>query len=313
MSAPTLGLFVPTHQTDYDAVSASIWIRALQMIPHLRALGISVALNNPFRRYDAAIVYRTPSRSFYLLCRLLQKTCGRLYFDTVVNYFIPHARATPAHLYYQMKIAELCDGVICSTDPIAEDARRFCSRVHVMDDPLDTGHFAQVKETIDYDRPQWGWSGVSVKADPLLAYRHALRDPILLITDDGIRRRPFDMPYRYRQWSHATFPGAILECDLALLPRDSSGDPYNSGHSAFKALVFAASGVPVVATRLPSYAKMARFYPAMAFLEDHGNDPSACAAALRGCRSGAVDALRQEYGCREQARRLAEFVGLSPR
>lgn len=305
----SLGLFVPTLSRDFDRVQASVWIRALQMVPYYRVRGVSVHINNPLRRYDVAIVFRIPSRGFYGLCKWLKRTCGAVYFDTVVNYFVPHAKTTAEHLHYQKKIADICAGVICSTEPIAQEALRFNSRVHVMHDPLDTRHFAGVKEEINYDRPQWGWSGISSKAEALLAYKEKLQDPILMITDEGIRHHRFEMAHHFRRWSYGTFPASILECDLAFLPRKYEGDPYNQGHSAFKALVFAASGVPVVASRLPSYARLAGFYAGIVFLEDHDDDPWACAEALRGCRASAVESVPREYGCEHQAEQLLSFVG----
>lgn len=47
-----LGLFVPTFIKDFNRVSASIWIRAYQMIPYLWKLGVNVHVNNPFLPHE---------------------------------------------------------------------------------------------------------------------------------------------------------------------------------------------------------------------------------------------------------------------
>lgn len=306
----SLGLFVPTFSRNFNKVSASIWIRALQMIPYYRSLGISVHVNNPLRRYDVAIVYRIPSPSFYHLCKWLKKTCGAVFFDTVVNYFIPHAHCTAEQLEYQRRIAEECDGIICSTDPIAQNARMHNQHVYIMEDPLDLHHFRSIRSAINYDEPTWGWAGISLKANDLVPYAGQLESPVLLISDEGILQNPPSLPHKFMKWDYETFPEAILGCDVALLPRIFSGDPYNQGHSAFKALVFAASGIPVVASKLPSYVRLATHYPAITFLEEHDDSLTSCLQALRSAPHDDVGRVRQIYSCEQQAKNLCKYIGL---
>ena len=40
-----IGLFLPTFRSDYDRVQSAIWIRALQMVAPLRALGHEVSVD----------------------------------------------------------------------------------------------------------------------------------------------------------------------------------------------------------------------------------------------------------------------------
>ena len=91
-----LGLFIPTFYRDYNKVSASIWIRVLQMVPHYENLEIEVHINDPFRTYDVAIYYRLATQRSYNIIKYLKHVSKKVYFDTCVNYFDLHKHTTPA-------------------------------------------------------------------------------------------------------------------------------------------------------------------------------------------------------------------------
>lgn len=303
-----LGLFVPTLSKDYNCVSASIWIRVLQMLKYYRELGVEVHLNNPLLRYDVSIVYRIPTKKFLWLIKYLKTTSRKVYFDTVVNYFEQHDHATDKYIYHQKKIADICDGIICSTEPIADSARQYNDNVYVFDDPIDTDQFGKIKRSIDYSNPLFGWSGVSSKAHYLNKFGSEINGKIKLITDIDIFNKKLNFQFNFSRWRYETFTHSLLQCDIALLPRSVGTDPYNQGHSSFKALVFAVCGIPVIANRIPSYQKLSQYYNAIVFLEDHEDDIQSCIDTLTNVKPILVEDVRMHFGCNTQAYELISFL-----
>lgn len=302
-----LGLFLPEVNNDYNKVSASIWIRALQMVKHYKNLEFDVHINNPFKLYDIAIVYRLASKKNFHLCKVLRKTSKKIYFDSVVNYFTEHSACGKEQVYYQKKIAETCDGIICSTESIASYAKQYNSNIHIMDDPIDTEYFRLQKSTINYRNPIFGWSGVSSKAHFLNKYNSIIDNNIVLICDDRVQNQKIDFKFKYIPWKYENFPSALLNCDIAFLPRTYTNDPYNLGHSSFKALVFAISGIPIIANKLPSYEKLASRYESMVFLEDHSDNIETCINKLAAKPTADIEKIKSFYSCENQALLLQKY------
>lgn len=302
-----LGLFLPEVSDDYNKVSASIWIRALQMVKHYKNFGFDVSINKPLRFYDIAIVYRLANKKNFFLCKALRRTSEKVYFDSVVNYFVEHSGSNAEQVYYQKKIAETCDGIICSTENIASSAKHYNNNIHIMDDPIDTTYFHCQKSKINYSNPIFGWSGVAKKAHFLNKYSSIIDNKTILICDDKIHNQKIDFRFEYIPWKYETFPESLLQCDIAFLPRTYSNDPYNLGHSSFKALVFAISGIPIIANRLPSYEKLALQYDSIVFLEDHSDDIESCINILIAKPGPDTAKIRASYSCENQALRLREF------
>lgn len=295
-----IGLFVPTLRRGYDHVQSAIWIRALQMIEPLRALGHDVSVNNPLRRYDAAIYHRGMLRRSVGVVRFLKHVADRVYWDTCVDYFEPHEAADQEHVDSSRAIAGIADGICVPTVGIADSARRFNDNVFIMPDPVDLQHFAQLKPSINWKNPVFGWSGVAVKAPPLDAYATLLDGRIRIIAE---KPPALSFRYEFERWHHKSFPAALRRCDIAFLPRILEST-YTINNSSFKALVFAVLGIPIIANRLPSYQVMAQDYNGIVFLEDFVGDAEVALAALRQ-RNLDPTQVRQAYDRFVWAERLA--------
>ncbi len=304
-----LGLFVPMLSRDYNKIPASAWIRLYQMVPYYQSLGIEVHVNNPFHSYDAAIYFRIADRKSYYFIRFLKGISRRVYFDTCVNYFELHEHTDRDTVRYMHKISGIVDGIICSTDNICGHARQYNDNVFVMDDPVDTKHFRYVRSSPNLDDPLFGWSGISVKAHFLNEYARQIDNRVLLVTDRRIFEQDLDFRYQYVQWQYDTFPLSISQVDVALLNR-TYDTVYDQGHSSFKALVFAVQGVPIVASKVPSYLKLAGYYEGIVFLEDFGQDLVAALDALKG-RNYDPTTARRFYSCENQVRRVVNWMGLT--
>jgi hypothetical protein len=297
-----IGLFVPTLKRDYDRVQSAIWIRALQMQEPLRALGHDVSINNPFRRYDVAIYHRGMRRKSVSVMRLLRTIARRVYWDTCVDYFEPHEAADAEQVESARAIAKIADGICVPAAGIQASAQRFSRNVFVMPDPINLQHFAQPKTGIDWTNAVFGWSGVAVKAWVLEQYKDFLdgRTRIISETQPSLA---FD--YQFEKWAHADFPAALRRCDIGFLPRGLNS-PYEVNNSSFKALVFAALGLPIIANRLPSYQVMAEHYDGIVFLEDFGGNADAALSVLRE-RNLDPSRVRQAYDRFFWAGRLADW------
>jgi len=301
-----LGLFITTKKTDYNKVQASFWIRIFQMIEVYEELGFEVSLNNYFKRYDAAIIFRKPKAKYYWILRYLKIISKKSYFDTCVNIFDIHEEVDEKKLKYAYKIARISDGVICASHQIARYAKPYSNSVFVMEDPVNLKHFNRIKETVNYDDPVFGWSGAGIKSEFLNPYSNYLDNRVVLITEEQVKSVKLDFRYEYVPWRYESFQEDVLKCDIAFLPRPVK-DTYNSGHSSFKALVFAVSGIPIIANKIPSYVDMSFFYDGIVFLEDHEDDIDKCIETLRN-RSLNTEKVRNFYSTYNQAALLMKYL-----
>lgn len=297
-----LGIFVPTPHRSFDRVQSAIWIRALQMVEPLRASGCDVSVNNPFRRYDVAIYHRGMQRRSLWFVRFLRGIASRVYWDTCVDYFDRHEGSSALQVECARQIASLADGVCVPTAGIAQSAARYSDNVFVMPDPVDLNHFSSIKTHANLDSPLIGWSGVARKADFLAPYAEFLDGRTVIISET-----PPALPFKYDfvRWRYESFPGDLLKCDLAFLPRTLESS-YTANNSSFKALVFAVLGIPIVASSLPSYRVMAEDFDAVAFLEDFDGFPERAKDSLK-LSSRDPARVRQSYDRFVWASRLAEW------
>ena len=174
---------------------------------------------------------------------------------------------------------------------------------------VDLNHFNKLKNNINFEHPTFIWSGAHHKATFLNSYATDITGQINLITKIDIKKELLEFDYHLIEWSHGSFPQDIISGDIALLPRDLSS-AYNQGHSEFKALVFAVSGIPIIANKLPSYVQLSHFYDGIVFLEDYGNDIKSCIAELKN-RTFDVKRVRSEYDVNNLCLRLLKHLQYS--
>jgi len=299
-----LGLFVPTLKKDYNKVSASIWIRVYQMVKYYESFGIKVYINNPFIKYDATIFYRWSNDASLNIIKYLKKISNKVYWDTCVNYYELHSNTNEKQVDITKQISSIVDGVITSTDEISNRARLYNENIFVMDDPVDFEHFKYKKYDVNFNDPIYGWSGISSKANFLNKYK----DNIKNLTIISNNKPTLDMNCEFYKWRYESFPYFISKIDIALLPREFKNNPYNIAHSSFKALVFAAQGIPIIANKLPSYEKLSSRYQGIVFLEDFDNLNEAQESLKT--RSLQIDSLKEYYSCENQAFRLLKYLGV---
>ncbi len=276
------------------------------MVPYYREMGIEVHVNQPFRRYDVAIFFRRNRKRSVHYLRYLKRISDKVLFDACINMYSLNEEVNASRLEAAKRIGALADAIVCASHKIAEITRPYANDVFIMEDPLDLRHFSTTKRAPNFDDPVFGWSGEATKAIFLNEHAEVLDGRTVLISKDKIRRVPLEFEYEFVPWTYETFPEALLKCDIGFLPRRFDDD-YNIAHSSFKALVFAGLGLPVIASRIPSYVRLAQYYDGLVFLEDHHDSVEACVEVLRK-RSCDPSRVREHYACENQGGRLIEYL-----
>lgn len=267
--------FLPAQTRDYNKVSASIWIRCLQLIPYLAAHNITSVVNDPGADADVAYFIRWQDDRAYEQAKR-QKAAGRkVIFDLVVNHFTQTDQTavsrgfgivTETHYRQTMRMLELADAVTCASQYIAERAAPYHDHVHYLSDSIDMRHFDRVKDEGDFYRQKLRviWSGTSTKRvefTPLIPLLKKYQLSLAVISDHApllgwrFSFGPYRLAYRWASWRYETFPGKLLMGEIGISYRDEL-DSYNLGHSLFKIGVMMAQGIPVVASPIPSYREL---------------------------------------------------------
>lgn len=301
-----LGLFFTNTEKDYNKSAASTWIRIWQMIETYKQLGIDVSLNNFIKRHDVAIVFRKSKRKYYWILKYLKLTSKTVYFDTCINIFEENEEISPERKKYAHKIGLAADGIICASNEIARFSSPYAKSVFSMEDPINLNHFNRTKPSINFENPVFGWSGVGSKSVFLNRFAQEIDKNIILISENNIKKVELKFSYHYIKWKYENFSEDLLKCDIALLPRDINSS-YNKGHSSFKALVFAVSGIPIIANKVPSYIDLSNHYDGIVFLEDYGNNLQACISELK-TRLLHTRQVRSHYSCENQAILLKNYL-----
>lgn len=261
--------FIPVDHSDYNRMSASVWIRCLQLLPWLETYGIESVVNRYDEAADVVVFVRMQDDRAFKMAKKQKEKGRRVVFDLVVNYFEEAEVRNLGKQVRQQHIDEchamlsVADAVTCASEFISQKASEHHHSSFYMPDSVNSAHFRFVKQEKDFfkEKLRAVWSGYSVKAREL--------EPVLpLLKDNGIGltlisekkpslflpgrffRKKFD--FDYIPWRYDSFPESIMAGEISLGCRDLD-TPYNMGHSIFKIGVFMAQGVPAIASPVPSY------------------------------------------------------------
>jgi len=158
----------------------------------------------------------------------------------------------------------LADAVLVSSEYLHDVYSSVHSNVVYIPDVVEDKFFGVKKEHSDNSNLRVMYCGVAQKAKELLSIKDALlsvnkkvRFKMLYIceNDPGLGF----MAYDYVKYDHETIHNDLLKGDVKIIPYDLSNS-YNLGHSALKAAVPAAVGIPVVASPLGSYKGIVQLF-----------------------------------------------------
>jgi glycosyltransferase involved in cell wall biosynthesis len=259
---------LPVGHRRFDRMPASVWIRALQLLPYLERLGVRSVVNDEDAPADVAVFVRRQDEASRRLAERLRARGQRIALDLCVNYYdetglLPGGYGvTREHVSECLAMTAIAAAVLAASRFIAERARAHHARVELLPDSVDRAHFRFVKT---YERrarwwrrarpPVAVWCGAAVKAaelEPWIALLTKRDIPLLIISD---RRPRLSARFRFVRWRHASVPRDLLRGDFSIAPRELD-TPYNRGHSAFKIGMFMAEGVPALASPVPSYREV---------------------------------------------------------
>ncbi len=258
-----VGWFLPTDKRDFNRMSASVWIRCLQLLPYLEERGVDSKVNEPDADADVAVFVRWQDGQAYRLARRLRKKGQRVVFDLCVNYFdetglFEGGYGTPRERVKECaRMAQVADVITCASAFIAERAQKHHPWAVYLPDSIDGRHFRVIKDAQDFGRPDLRavFSGTSQKAGELEPILPLLRSRGMSLTVIANAPPPLSIPYRFVPWAYETFPQHIVEGEICVAHRPVD-NPYNKGHSLFKVGVFMFQGVPAIASPVPSYKEV---------------------------------------------------------
>jgi glycosyltransferase involved in cell wall biosynthesis len=259
----TVAWHVPVRHRDFDRMPASVWIRCLQLLPHLERHGVRSVVNEPRVPADVAVFVRSQDARALAAARAAKARGARVVVDLCVNYLdetglMPGGYGVLArHVDECRAMLALADAVTAASEFIAARARQAAAHVEYLPDSIDAAHFSLRKRHDPTAPPVAIWCGVSVKAaelEPVLPRLVKRGIPLVVVSD---ARPTLSIPFEFLRWRHATAPRDLLRGDVCIAPRDVD-NAYNRGHSFFRIGVFLAQGVPVLAGAVPSYAEVLR-------------------------------------------------------
>ncbi len=264
--------FIRVKHRNYNRMSASVWIRCLQLLSYLERRGVQSTINEPSPDTDVNIFVRWQDEEAYELARQQQKQGQTIVFDLVVNYFdeadVPSLGklVTQKHIDQVRRMLSVADVVVCASAYIAQRARVFHRNVVYIPDSIDDEHFCHLKPIEAFYQPKIRavWSGVAAKAAELAPILPLLRQRDIGLTIISNKRPRLKIPgrgwkqsftYQFVPWHYETFPQHILDGEICLSHRPVD-NPYNRGHSIFKIGVFMGQGVPAIASPVPAYQEV---------------------------------------------------------
>lgn len=242
---------------NYDKAPASVWIRCLQLLPYLRALGVNCEVNDRPKKPDVAVYLRRWSASDLQEARRLRQQGVKIVLDTPVDYFTGETAFAYRGAVRDdfQRFLEVCHAVTCASPTVAAVARDAGHFALCLEDSVDPQHFRFRKQRRTPGDTLM-WAGVAVKADCLNFLAEPIRRNGWNFVVSAESRPNLDFPFEFRRWRYRDFPEDILAADVGVFPRDVSSD-YDRGHSFFKIGVFLAQHVPVAYSPVPSYAQVA--------------------------------------------------------
>ncbi len=152
------------------------------------------------------------------------------------------------------QILQMCDGVICGNDFIAEAAQKWNSNICVVPTAVDTDRFAPASNPSAGDgKLIIGWSGLAVGLENVYPLEEMLAR-VLARHPEAVFRVLAELPPRFKYlppsqvdyvpWSPQSEVRAIQDMTIGIMPLSDS--LWSRGKCSYKMLLYMSCGVPVV-------------------------------------------------------------------
>jgi glycosyltransferase involved in cell wall biosynthesis len=220
------------------------------------------------RRYDVVVFQKAMDDENLDEAAALQSNGTRVVFDANVNYYdvegdyeVPGTRPSEDQQRQAIAMTSLADLVVADSTYLLGVVRRYNAHAVHVPDNVDLDVFSKVRRHEARSPVRFVWSGMSVKALPLLDVADALAavsEAELVVVAE---RRPdlldeieSAVPTRFEPWSLRGYAELLAGCDVILSPKRLV-NAYELGHTEWKITLGMACGLPAVASPQQSYVE----------------------------------------------------------
>lgn len=151
------------------------------------------------------------------------------------------------------RLTQMCDGVICGNNFIAEHVRRWNKEISILPTAVDTDEFRPAEQLTADSRPVIGWTGQPFNLQFLYGIERALaevlekrKDAVLRVVSSVKPEFRLLHPSRveYIKWSPGNDVETIQQMTIGLMPIEDT--PWGRGKCSYKMLLYMSCGLPVV-------------------------------------------------------------------
>ena len=220
------------------------------------------------RQYDVVVFQKAMDDECLVEASALQARGTRVVFDANVNYYdvdgdyeVPGTEPTPDQQRQAIAMTTLADLVIADSTFLLGVVGRFNERALHVPDNVDLDLFSSVRRHEQRSPVRFVWSGVAVKAAPLLDIADALSavpDAELVVVaerpPDVLPRLEASVPVRFEPWSLRGYANLLADSDVIVSPKRLV-NRYELGHTEWKITLGMACGLPAVASPQQSYVE----------------------------------------------------------
>ncbi len=225
-------------------------------------------LYKPWKHYDIVIFQKKFDASAFKLAQKLKKQGVKIVLDINVNYYdttisgVLHKNETLNHPLI-VTFTGITDSVITSTEYIANYAKKLFpgKKIVCIPENITENFFSVRKNPRDQQGPlKLMYVGYAIKAPEILDIATALQKlrakyvfMLLVICEKDPKISLPGIEILYRRYRQKHIHQQMLEGDICVAPRDLN-QSYNLGHSFTKIGYPMSIGIPVIASKIPSYA-----------------------------------------------------------
>lgn len=251
----------------YGRIMASTRLRVYDIINAFKDdTTYFLELYKPWKKYDIVIFQKKFDEKALQLAHKLKQEGTKIVLDINVNYYDPtilgvlHRDESINHPKI-LKFTEIANGVITSTNYIQDYAKQFFPEKNIVCIPenITQSFFAVSKQQHGHQLLTLLYVGYAVKAPEILDIQDILRQlhkkyhfRLLLICEKNPYLTIPGIKIDFHPYRQKTLPKDMLVGDIFLAPRDLT-QSYNLGHSFTKIGYPMAVGIPVIASKVPSY------------------------------------------------------------
>lgn len=261
-----IGFVLDVFPTPYwGKVMASTRLRAYDVINNFEnSEKYFLEIYKPWKKYDLVIFQKKFDSKALKLAQKLRKKETKIVLDINVNYFDPEIQEKKYEYMHKgvLKFVSVSDGIITSSLYIFEYAKKLYPEKNIICiEENITDNFFQAKKEVKESGKELKlmYVGYAVKAPEIFHIKEALQElrkthnfSLLLICEKNPRFAIPGIETEYIKYNQKTLPYDMLQGDIFIAPRDLSNS-YNLGHSFTKIGYPLAVGIPVIASRVPSY------------------------------------------------------------